>query len=160
MTSHGTQGSRKTLATNRKAFRDYFVEERIEAGLELTGTEVKSLRAGDVNLAGAFARVVDQQAVIFGMHIKPYAFGNQFNHDPERPRRLLLHRREIRMLRVKLEQKGLAVVPLSIYFRRGKAKLELGLCRGKQKADKRQDDKTRTANREMQRAMRRPHRTR
>ncbi len=153
--SHEAQLSRKTLATNRKAFRDYFVEDRLEAGIELLGTEVKALRSGDVDLTGAFVRLVDRQAMLFGMNIKPYSFGNQFNHDPDRVRRLLLHRREIRKLGVQLEQKGLAVTPLSVYFRKGLAKVELGVCRGKRQEDKRETMKRRSADREMERAIKR-----
>ena len=150
-----TQTSRHSIATHRKAFRDYFVEERFEAGIELRGTEVKSLRAGEVSLAGAFARIENGQAVLHKMTVKPYEYGNQFNHEPARPRRLLLHRREIRKLAAETEQKRLALIPLSVYFRRGRVKVELGLCRGKQRHDKRETLKRKTADREAERAMRR-----
>ena len=150
-----TQTSRHSIATHRKAFRDYFVEERFEAGIELRGTEVKSLRAGEVNLAGAFARIENGEAVLYQMTVKPYEYGNQFNHEPARPRRLLLHRREIRKLAAETAQKRLALIPLSVYFKRGRVKVELGLCRGKQQHDKRETLKRKTADREAQRAMRR-----
>lgn len=152
--SDGAHASRKLLASNRKAFRDYFVDDRLEAGLELLGTEVKSLRAGDVNLTGAFIRIVNGEAWVFGMNIKPYAFGNQFNHEADRHRRLLLHRREVGKLKVQQEQKGFTLIPLSVYFRRGLAKLELGICRGKQKSDKRETLKKKDADREMERVLR------
>ena len=154
MTRDNAHGSRKLLASNRKAFRDYFIEDRVEAGLELLGTEVKSLRAGDVNLTGAFIRIVNGEAQVFGMNIKPYTYGNQFNHEADRARRLLLHRREIGKLKMQQEQKGFTLIPLAIYFRRGLAKLEIGVCRGKQQSDKREALKKKTANREMERALR------
>jgi SsrA-binding protein len=153
--SSDSSASRKTLATHRKAFRDYFIEDRFEAGIELLGTEVKSLRAGDVNLTGSFLRIVHGEARIFNMNIKAYTYGNQFNHEPDRVRRLLLHRREIARMKVQQEQKGFALIPLSVYFRRGLAKLEIGVCRGKQKVDKRDDVKKKSADREMERAVRR-----
>ena len=152
--------NRKILATNRKAFRDYFVDERLEAGLVLLGTEVKSLREGDVNLTGSFIRIVNGEAMLFGTNIKPYAFGNQFNHEPDRPRTLLLHRREIGRMKARQEQQGCALIPLSLYFRRGRAKLEIGICRGKQKSDKREALRKKETDREVARAMRQRQHTR
>jgi len=134
--------------------RDYHVLERIEAGIELRGTEVKSIRLGHVSMTGAYARIDEGEAWLLGLNISPYDHGNQFNHDPERPRRLLLHKAEIRKLQAQSEQKGLALVPLSMQFRRGKVKVEIGVCRGKQAHDKRETIKRRTADREAARAMR------
>jgi len=145
--------ARKLVATNRKAFRDYEVLERIEAGLALRGTEVKALRGGDISLTGAFAQVDGTQVLLQGLHISPYRHGNRFNHDPTRARRLLLHRREIRRLIGQVAEKGRTLIPLRVYFRRGYAKVELGLCRGKHTSDKRETLKRKTAEREARRAL-------
>jgi SsrA-binding protein len=128
----------KKVATNRKAFRDYFVLERFEAGIELRGTEVKALREGLVNLTGGYAQVDAGEAILTDVNISPYEFGNRFNHDPARPRRLLLHKKEINRLFGQMSQKGHTLIPLSIYFVKGHAKVELGLCKGKQEFDKRE----------------------
>ena len=146
--------SSRQITVNRRALRDYHVLERIEAGIELRGTEVKSIRLGHVSMTGAYARIDEGEAWLLGLNISPYDHGNQFNHDPERPRRLLLHKAEIRKLQAQSEQKGLALVPLSMQFRRGKVKVEIGVCRGKQAHDKRETIKRRTADREAARAMR------
>jgi len=126
------------IALNRKATHDYFIEERYEAGLALLGTEVKALREGQVNLQDSFARIEDGNVVLHQCHISPYSHGARENHDPLRPRRLLLNRDEINRLAGKVQLKGLTLVPLSLYFKRGRAKVELGLARGKQRGDKRE----------------------
>ena len=146
--------SSRQITVNRRALRDYKVLERFEAGIELRGTEVKSIRLGHVSMVGAFARIEKEEAFLFGLNISPYDHGNQFNHDPERPRRLLLHKHEILKLQAKAEQKGLALVPLAMQFRKGRVKVEIGVCRGKQEHDKRETIKRRTADREAARAIR------
>ncbi len=146
--------SSQRLASNRRALHDYFVMERFEAGIALRGTEVKSIREGHLSLVGAYARIENGDAVLYGMNVQPYAYGNRFNHPPEQERRLLLHRREIATLRVETEQKGHTLIPLSVYLKQGKVKIELGLCRGKQQTDKRETLKRETATREAQRAVR------
>jgi SsrA-binding protein len=143
----------RKIASNRRAMRDYTVLERFEAGIELWGTEVKSLRAGQVGMSGSFARVENGEVCLFGLNIPPYEHGNRFNHDPDRPRRLLLHRREINRLQAQSEQKGHALVPLGVYFKKGLVKVELGVCRGKAQYDKRETLRRRTADREAERAM-------
>lgn len=143
----------KRLASNRRALHDYFVVERIEAGIELKGTEVKSIRNGEVTLVGAFARVVDGEVTIYQMTVAPYAYGNRYNPPSDRPRRLLLHRREIHSLQVQTEQKGHALIPLSVYLKRGRVKVEIGVCRGKRQTDKRETLRRRTADREAERAI-------
>jgi len=145
--------SRKIIASNRKALHDYAVLERIEAGLALRGTEVKSLRAGSACIVGSFARVKDGDLWVCGLTIPPYEFGNVFNHEPTRPRRLLLHRREIGRLQTQNEQKGCALIPLCLYLRRGLVKMEIGVCRGKRQKDKRETLRRRTADREAERAI-------
>jgi len=146
--------SSRQITVNRRALRDYHVLERVEAGIELRGTEVKSIRLGHVSMTGAYARIDKGEAWLLGLNISPYDHGNIFNHEPERPRRLLLHKQEIRKLQAQAEQKGLALVPLSMNFRRGRVKVEIGVCRGKQSHDKRETIKRRTADREAARAMR------
>ena len=143
----------KQIAQNRKAFHDYFVLERFEAGIELCGTEVKSIRAGTLNLKDSYCTIKDGQLFVRSMHISPYEKGNIFNRDPLRPRRLLMHKREINKLAAKLQQDGLALVPLSVYFKDSRVKLELGLCKGKKLYDKRDADAKKTANREIERTM-------
>jgi len=145
--------STKLVTKNRKAFHDYHIIERYEAGMELKGTEVKSLRQGKCNLKDSFARVQEGEIVLHGMHISPYEQGNIYNHDPERPRRLLLHKREIRLLNAEVSQKGMTLVPLSIYFKRGIAKVELALAKGKAEYDKRDTLKQKEETREMERAL-------
>ena len=144
----------RNLATNRRARRDYLVLETLEAGLELQGTEVKSIRDGKVSLNESFAEVQHRELFAHGLRIEPYSHGNQFNHDPLRPKRLLLHRREIARLGSEAAEKGMTLIPLRLYLKRGRVKLELGLCRGKHHHDKREDLKRRTADREAQRAIR------
>ena len=146
--------AKKKIVSNRRALRDYLVEDRLEAGVELRGTEVKSVKEGHISLVGAFASIEHGQCILSGVNIQPYDHGNQFNHDPERPRKMLLHRSEINKLRVQVEQKGYTLIPLSVYLKRGLVKVELGVCRGKRQADKRETMKRRSADREAQRAMR------
>ena len=143
----------KTVANNKKAFHDYFIEDRIEAGIELCGTEVKSIRAGKVNLKDSFCQVKNGEMMVYAMHISPYEKGNIFNRDPMRDRRLLLHKREILRLQAKVQQDGYALVPLSLYFKNSKVKLELGLAKGKKLYDKRASAAERSAKRDMDRTM-------
>ena len=139
------------VTTNRQAYHDYFVEETYEAGLELRGTEVKSIRASHVNLRGAYARLKDGEVWLEGAHIAEYEQGTYMNHDPLRPRRLLLHRREIDRLVGKVQAKGLTLIPLKLYFKHNRVKVEVGLCRGKKLYDKREAIKERETARELQR---------
>jgi SsrA-binding protein len=142
------------VATNRKAFHDYAIEEKMEAGIVLRGTEVKSLREGKVNLRDSYASVDHEQVILHNCHITPYSHGNIMNHDPLRPRKLLLHRKEISKLLGKTQLKGLTIVPLRIYFSpRGKAKVEIALAKGKKQYDRREATKQREAGREVERAM-------
>jgi SsrA-binding protein len=144
----------KVVATNRKAFHDYHIEDRFEAGLVLRGTEVKSLREGRVNLQDSYASVDDGEVFLHHCHISPYSHGNIMNHDPLRTRKLLLHRKEINKLIGQTQQKGLTLVPLRIYFSpRGHAKVELALAKGKKQYDRREAIKEREAGREVERAM-------
>ncbi|PWM36797.1 MAG: SsrA-binding protein SmpB [Clostridiales bacterium] len=143
----------KTIAVNKKARHDYFVEDAFEAGIELYGTEVKSLRQGQVNLKDAWCDIENGELFIKQMHISPYEKGNIFNRDPLRVRRLLMHRREILSLFGKMKQQGYTLIPLSLYFRNSKVKLELGLCKGKKLYDKRNDMAERDAKRDIDRAM-------
>lgn len=150
-----TSVAEKTIATNRQAFHEYFVEERYEAGIALTGTEIKSLRAGQLNLREAYARIERGEAWLIGMYISPYQHaGDYFQHAPDRPRKLLLHKREIAHLSAQIGQKGLTLVPLRLYLKRGRAKLELGVAKGKKLYDKRQSMAERDARREVDRALR------
>ena len=143
----------KTIANNKKAFHDYFIEDRLEAGIELAGTEVKSIRAGKVNLKDSFCQVKNGEMMVYGMHISPYEKGNIFNRDPMRDRRLLLHKREILRLQAKVQQDGYALIPLSLYLKDSRVKVELGLARGKKLYDKRATAAERSAKRDMDRAM-------
>jgi SsrA-binding protein len=147
---------KKLVANNKKARHDYFIEETYEAGIVLTGTEIKSVRAGKVNIKESYAKIQDNAVYVFGMHISPYEQGNIFNVDPLRPRKLLLHKKEIRNIADKLAQQGLTLVPLKIYINEdGRAKMEIATCRGKKLYDKRADIAKRDADRKMQRAVRR-----
>ncbi len=145
-------GDRK-IAKNSKAFHDYFVEDSYEAGIELTGTEVKSIRMGNVNLKDAFCTIKDGQMTLNGMHVSPYEKGNIFNREPRRPRRLLMHKREIQRLFAKIKQDGYTLVPLSLYFKGPRVKVEVGLCKGKKLYDKRDAAAKKDAKREMDRAL-------
>ena len=142
----------KTIASNKKARHNYFVEETIEAGIELFGTEVKSLRAGKVNLVDAYAGITGGEVFVKGMNISPYEQGNIFNRDPLREKKLLLHKREIRRLIGLVAQDGYALIPLSLYFKGSRVKVALGLCKGKKLYDKRADLQKRDAKRNMDRA--------
>lgn len=147
------RSTNRTITENRKAFHDYFIEESLEAGIELCGTEVKALRRGGVNLKDAWCSVVESEMFINGMHISPYEQGNIFNRDPLRVRRLLLHKREIMRLYGLVKQQGYALVPLSVYFKGDRVKVQVGLCRGKKLYDKREDAARRDMRREAERAM-------
>ena len=142
----------KEIASNRKAFHDYFVLERFEAGIELFGTEVKSIRAGQVNLKDSFCLIRNGELFVRGMHVSPYEKGNIFNRDPVRVRRLLMHKKEIRKLGDRVSQDGAALIPLRLYFKDSLVKVELGLCKGKKLYDKRESDARREAERDMDRA--------
>jgi SsrA-binding protein len=144
----------KLIAQNKKAFHDYHIEETFEAGLVLTGTEVKSLRQGKANLRDSYAVVRDGELYVIGVHISPYEHGNIFNHDPLRDRKLLAHKAEIRRLAGKIQRMGYTLVPTKLYFKAGKVKVEVGLARGKAQYDKRQTLAKRDADREIQRAFR------
>jgi SsrA-binding protein len=143
-----------TVAENRKARHDYEIEERYEAGIVLTGSEIKSVRGGKVNLRGSYARIVNGEVVLYDAHISPYEqSGKFFNHNPTRPRKLLLHRREISRLLGQVREKGLTLVPLRVYFKDRRAKVEIGVARGKKLYDKRQDLAKRDAQRDIERAI-------
>lgn len=145
----------KFVAQNKKAYHDYFVIEKIEAGIELFGTEVKSIRQGKVNLKDSWCQIKDGEIFANGMHISPYEQGNIFNRDPLREKRLLMHKREIRRLFSLVKQDGLSLVPLSIYFSKGRAKVEVGLCKGKKLYDKREVAAKKDAQRDIERNLRR-----
>lgn len=143
----------KAVAQNKKALHDYFVLEKYEAGIELFGTEVKSIRQGRVNLKDSWCSIEKGEIFALGMHISPYEQGNIFNRDPLRKKRLLMHKKEIRKLYGKVKQEGLTLVPLSVYFLNGRAKLEVGLCKGKKNYDKRETAAKRDAQRDMERSL-------
>ena len=143
----------RQIAQNRKAFHDYFVLDRFEAGIELFGTEVKSIRGGKVNLKDSFCFVKNGELFLRGMHISPYEHGNIFNRDPVRVRRLLMHKREIAKLQARVMQDGVALIPLSLYFKDSRVKVELGLCKGKKLYDKRDSEAQRSAKRDIERAL-------
>ena len=143
----------KTIAQNKKARHDYFVEETYEAGIELCGTEVKSLRAGRVNLKDSWCSIVDGEIFVNGMHISPYEQGNIFNREPMRVRKLLRHKKEILKLYGTVKQTGYSLIPISLYFKDSKVKLQVGLCKGKKLYDKRADMAERSAKRDMERAI-------
>lgn len=143
----------KPIAQNREAHHEYFVIEALEVGIELVGTEVKSLRRGGVNLKDSWADIDSGELIVKGMHISPYEMGNIFNKDPVRPRRLLAHKSQIRHLIQEIKLQGYTLVPLSLYFKKGRVKMELGLCKGKKLYDKRATDAARSAKREIDRAV-------
>ena len=151
------QPSDKTVCVNRQARHNYFVEETYEAGLVLLGSEVKSLREGKANLKDSYARIQRGEAFLVNTHISPYPGANQFNHDPTRTRKLLLHQREIERLTGKTKERGLTLVPLRLYFKNGKAKVELGLARGKKLYDKRETLRKKVAAREVERSLKGRH---
>ena len=141
----------KLVANNKKAYHDYFIEEKYECGIALCGTEVKSLRMGKCSIKEAFIRIENSEVFVYGMHISPYEKGNIFNKDPLRVKKLLMHKHEIRRLLVKIKEKGYTLVPLQVYFSHGRAKIEIGLARGKKLYDKREDIAKKDARREAQR---------
>ena len=143
----------KTVSQNKKAYHDYFVEETYEAGLELYGTEVKSIREGRVNLKDSWCHINNGEIFAYGMHISPYEKGNIFNRDPLRPKKLLMHKKEINKLFGLIKQQGYAIIPLSVYFKNGRAKLKIGLCKGKKLYDKRESIAKNEADREIERNM-------
>src|SRR4051794_26173888 len=146
-------GGEKLIASNKKAYHDYFVLQKLEAGIELTGTEVKSLRDGKANLKDSYVVVKGEEAFLLATHISPYTHGNLQNHEPERTRKLLLHKREIEKLHVQLVEKGLTIVPLRLYFKGNRVKVEIAVVRGKKQYDKRETEKRREADREAAAAM-------
>ncbi len=148
----------KVIAKNKKSLHDYFILSKYEAGIALQGTEVKSIRENRLNFMDSYARVKDGELWLIGMHISPYEKGNIYNHDPLRTRKLLMHSGEIERLRKNVEEKGLTIVPLSIYLKKGHIKVELGLAKGKRLYDKREDNKTHTAKREMEHVLKKAFR--
>ena len=142
----------KLICTNKRARRDYSVDETYEAGMVLMGTEVKALRQGKANLKDSYARIKEGEIFLVDSHVSPYSYGNQFNHDPDRTRKLLMHKREIRKLYGKTREKGFTLIPLRMYFKDGKAKVEIGLAKGKKLYDKRDDLKRRAMEREIERS--------
>jgi len=144
----------KLIAGNKKAYHDFFIEETYECGISLMGTEVKSLREGRANLKDSYAIVKNEEVFLLGFHISPYSHGNIMNHDPERTRKLLMHKREIKRLHGLLTQKGYTLVPTKVYFKEGRVKVELGLAKGKKNYDVRETVKEKEAQREIQRATR------
>jgi SsrA-binding protein len=152
MTASATDGI-KLVASNRKAYFDYFIRETYEAGLELVGTEVKALREGRVNLKEAYVVIRDGEAWLMEAHISPYSHGNRYNHDPRRTRRLLLHKREIAKLAAATQERGLTVVPTRLYFKRGRAKVEVAIAKGKKTYDKRETERRRDLERETRAAL-------
>ena len=153
MAADNKKKSTKTIAVNREARHEYFVIEALECGISLVGTEVKSLRNGQVNLKDSWVDVENGELICKGMHISPYEMGNIFNRDPVRQRKLLAHHKEIRHLAQQIKLQGYTLVPLSLYFKEGRVKMELGLCKGKKLYDKRAADAQRTAKRDIDRAM-------
>ena len=151
--TNGRQRDR-VVTTNRRAFHDYFVVESVEAGLALTGTEIKSIREGKVTISEAYARIDNNELWLVGSHVSPYSHGNRANHDPDRPRKLLVHKRQLRDLRVNIEQKGMTLVPLRLVLRRGRAKVDIGIVRGKKLYDKREASAERQSRRDVERALR------
>lgn len=145
----------KIIAENRKAHFDYFIEESIECGIALEGTEVKSVKNGSISFPDAFAEIINNEIFIKGLHISEYSYSSIFNHNPDRPKKLLLHREEIKRLVRKTEQKGYTLIPIKFYLKKGMVKVTLGLCKGKKQFDKRATIKERDVNREIQREFRR-----
>jgi SsrA-binding protein len=148
------KGEGKQVAQNKKAYHDFFIEETYETGIVLQGTEIKSIRAGKVNLKDSYARIQNGEAWLYSMHVSPYEQGNRYNHDPLRPRKLLLHKREINKLLGETKEVGYALVPLKLYLKNGYCKVLLGLAKGKKNYDKREDLKKKEAKREIERAFR------
>ena len=149
-----SEAAEKSICTNKQARRNYFIEDTYEAGIALVGTEGKSLREGRANLKDSFATVNSGEVILYDLHISPYEFGNRWNHDPLRPRKLLLHKQEIRRLYGKSRERGLTLIPLRMYFKKGKVKVELGVGKGKKLYDKRDDLRAREDKRDMERGFR------
>jgi SsrA-binding protein len=152
--------SEKLICNNKKAFHDYFIEEKFEAGMVLSGTEVKSLRLGKANMNDSFALVRSGEAFLNNLHISPYSFGNRENHDPDRMRKLLLHKKEITRLFGKVREQGYSLIPLKLYFKNGFVKVEMGLAKGKKQYDKREDLKKKDMRREMAQGLKERQRSR
>lgn len=150
--------SQNTVVKNKKAFRDYEISERYEAGIVLRGTEIKSLREGKISFKDSYARVVSGEIWVYNLHISPYHHGSAWNHDPVRPRKLLMHKYEIKRLRGKVEERGFTLIPLQMYFVNGKAKIEIGLARGKKLHDKRKDIAKKDAQRDAERELKNRYR--
>lgn len=148
----------KIVCQNKQARRNFFIDDTYEAGMVLVGTEVKALREGRANLTDSYAAVKEDEVFLHDMHISPYSHGNRYNHEPRRKRKLLLHRREIRRIYGKTREKGFTLIPLKVYFKNGKAKVEIGIGKGKKLYDKREDLKRRDDKRDMERALREKHR--
>jgi SsrA-binding protein len=144
----------RVVTSNRRALHEYFILESIEAGIALTGSEIKSIREGRISITEAYARIIDGELWLLGAHISPYSHGGYSNHDPDRPRRLLVHKSQVRELRAMVEQKGMTLIPLRVAIRKGRAKVDIGVARGKKLWDKRAASAERDANREIARAMR------
>jgi SsrA-binding protein len=144
----------RVVTQNRRAFHEYFVEDQIEAGMVLTGTEIKSVREGKITIGEAYVRIDGGELWLIGSHITPYSHGSYTNHDPDRPRKLLAHRREIEKMRESTEQKGMTLVPLRVRLKRGRAKVDVGVAKGKKLWDKRQSEAARDARRQIDRALR------
>ncbi len=144
----------RVVTSNRRAIYDYFIEESLEAGIALTGTEIKSIREGKLTISEAYARIDHGELWLVGSHISPYSHGNRANHDPDRPRKLLVHKRQLRDLRVSIEQKGMTIVPLRMVLRNGRAKVDIGVARGKKLYDKRDASADRQSRRDVERALR------
>lgn len=149
-----TEGGIKILADNRKARFNYTVEDTLECGIELQGTEVKSMRGGKFSFTDSYARVMNGELILYGFHISPYEFGNIYNHEPLRERRLLAHKQEIKRLQRRVDERGYTLVPLKVYFKGGMVKVLIGICKGKQTQDKRQSIKNRDLKRDAEREMR------
>lgn len=143
---------KKVITTNRKAFHDFIIFEKYEAGIVLSGTEIKSIRAGAINLKDSFCKIDDNEIFLYNCHISPYENGNRYNHEPKRTRKLLLTKKEILKMQTKVKKEGYTIVPLEVYFKQGLAKIEIGLAKGKKLHDKREDIARKTKTREMQRA--------
>ncbi|MBN1798974.1 MAG: SsrA-binding protein SmpB [Spirochaetales bacterium] len=152
--SGSTQLPEKTLAVNKKARFNYAVTESLECGIELKGTEVKSVKQGKFSFSDCYAKIDNHELWLIALHITPYTFGNRFNHDPDRPRKLLVHKQEIKRLKRKVQEKGLTLIPLRFYLKRSIVKLELGVCKGKKLVDKREDIKKRDIKRDLERELR------
>jgi SsrA-binding protein len=144
----------RVVTSNRRAFHDFHILETVEAGIVLTGTEIKSIRAGKASIAEAYARIDNDELWLVGSNVAPYTHGNRANHDPDRPRKLLVHRRELERLRAAVEQRGLTIVPLRLHLKQGLAKLDLGVARGKKLYDKRSSEAERQSRRDVERALR------